>query len=87
MLIFLPILLLLWFSFRGGDPLGLALIAAGLVVEVFLVLRIMTASTGGVGGHAEWVRDVSERPRLRRHPLWFWATGLVVVGAVVAFFR
>ena len=84
MLLLLPIGLLVYFAWRGGNPLGIALIGVGLVVELALVLAVVRASVGGVGGHAEWVRDVSRRPRLARNPGWLWATGLVVVGALVA---
>ena len=67
--------------------MGMALITLGLVIEAVLLLRLVRATAGGVGGHAEWVRDVSVRPRLQRHPLWGWATALVVIGAAIAFLR
>ncbi len=84
MLVLLPIVLLAYFAWYGGNPLGIVLIAAGLVIEVTLVLHMVRASVGGVGGHAEWVRDVSRRPGLERDSKWMWATGLVIVGAIVA---
>ena len=86
MLLLLPIGVLAFFAWRGGNPLGIALIVIGLFVELTLVLRWVRATVGGVGGHAEWVRDVSRRPRLARDPKWLWATGLVVVGAAIAAF-
>lgn len=86
MLLLLPITLLAYFAWRGGHPLGIALIAVGLIIELTLALRMLRASVGGVGGHAEWVRDVSRRPRLERNPAWLWATVLVVVGALVGVF-
>ena len=82
MLLLLPIALLVYFAWQGGNPLGIALIVAGLVLEVVLALRMVRATVGGVGGHAEWVRDVSGRPRLERDPKWLWATGLVVLGGL-----
>lgn len=86
MLLLLPIVLLAYFAWRGGNAIGIALIAAGLLGEIVLALRMLRASVGGVGGHAEWVRDVSRRPRLDRDPRWLWATALVVMGAVIASF-
>lgn len=86
MLILLPVVLLAYFAWRGGHPLGLALIVAGFVIEAALVVKMVKATVGGVGGHAEWVRDVSRRPRLERDPKWVWATALVIVGALLAAF-
>ena len=60
------------------------MIALGLAIELVLALRVARASMGGVGGHAEWVRDVSKRPRLQRSPIWLWSTALVALGAVIA---
>ena len=84
MLILLPVVLLVFFAWRGGHPLGLGLIAGGLAIEMMLALRVLRSSVGGVGGHAEWVRDVSRRPRLDRDPRWLGATALVLVGAAIA---
>jgi len=86
MLLLVPITLLAYFAWRGGNPLGIALIALGLAIELTLALRMLRASVGGVGGHAEWVRDVSRRPRLERDAKWLWSTALVVLGALLAFF-
>ncbi len=84
MLLLLPIVLLAYFAWQGGNPVGIVLIAVGLAVEVTLALRMVRASVGGVGGHAEWVRDVSRRPRLERDSKWMWATALVILGGIVA---
>jgi len=86
MLLLLPIGLLAYFAWAGGNGLGIALIALGFVIELTLALRMVRASVGGVGGHAEWVRDVSRRPRLARDPTWLWATVLVLLGAALAAF-
>ena len=66
--------------------LGLALLAAGVLIQVVLALRVMRATQAGVGGHAEWVRDVSVRPRLQRNPAWLLGSALVAIGAAVALF-
>ena len=86
MLLLLPIVLLAYFASQGGNPIGLAMIVSGFIVELVLTLRMVRATVGGVGGHAEWVRDVSRRPRLERDAKWLWATALVVVGGLVAAF-
>lgn len=86
MLLLLPIILLAYFGWHGGNPVGIGMIVIGLVTEIVLVLRMVRATVGGVGGHAEWVRDVSGRPRLERDPKWLWATALVVLGGIVAAF-
>lgn len=87
MLLLLTVALLAYFVWRGGNPLGIGLIAAGLLVEMVLVLRLLRATVGGVGGHAEWVRDVSRRPRLQRSPGWLGAAALVIAGAAIALWR
>jgi hypothetical protein len=69
---------------RGGGALGLGLMAVGLAVQLALVARLARASVGGVGGHAEWVRDASTRPRLARSPVWLLGAGLVLAGLAVA---
>ena len=71
---------LLLFAWRGAGPVTLALLAAGFLVTFVLSLRVLRASVGGVGGHAEWVRDVSLRPRLARSPAWAVGVGLVAAG-------
>ena len=79
-------LLLLYCVWRGGHPVGIALLGAGVGIHVVLLLRLMRATAGGVGGHAEWVRDVSVRPRMRRSPAWLVGAALVALGASVALF-
>ena len=69
---------------HGASALGIALMVAGLVVHLALALRLARASMGGVGGHAEWVRDLSTRPRLRRSPGWLVGFVLILAGAAVA---
>ena len=54
--------------------------------DVVLTLRLMRATAGGVGGHAEWVRDVSTRPRMRQSPAWLVGSVLVALGASLALF-
>ncbi len=79
-------LLLLYCLWRGGNPIGVAVLAVGVLIHVVLLLRLMRATTGGVGGHAEWVRDVSHRPRLERSPAWLVGSALVAIGASLALF-
>jgi len=79
-------LLLLYCLWRGGNPLGIVLLASGVLVHVVLMLRLLKATAGGVGGHAEWVRDVSLRPRMRRSPAWLVGSALVALGASLALF-
>jgi hypothetical protein len=76
--------LIVYYLWRGGALLGVLLMSAGLVVHSLMLLRIVRATAGGVGGHAEWVRDTSTRPRLARHPAWVVGIALVVAGLVVA---
>jgi hypothetical protein len=86
MLPLLGLLLLVYCAWRGGNPFGLALLAAGVLLQVVLALRMLRATQGGVGGHAEWVRDVSLRPRMQRSPAWLVGSALVAIGAAVALF-
>jgi len=76
--------LLAYAVWRGAGVAGIALMTVGLLVQLALTVRLVRASAGGVGGHAEWVRDASIRPRLRRNPAWLVAIGLVLVGFGVA---
>jgi len=82
----LGLLLLVYCIWRDGNPLGIVILASGVVLHVVLALRMARASVGGVGGHAEWVRDVSGRPRLARSPAWTLGAALVAVGAAIALF-
>ncbi|HEY8514614.1 MAG TPA: hypothetical protein VIS07_03765 [Candidatus Binatia bacterium] len=86
MLPILGVLLLLYCVWREGNPYGIALLAAGVMLQVMLALRFARATRGGVGGHAEWVRDVSQRPRLERNPGWLLGSALVAIGAAIALF-
>lgn len=79
-------LLLLYCLWRGGHPIGVALLAAGVVIHLVLTLRLVKATSGGVGGHAEWVRDVETRPRMRTSPAWLLGSALVALGASLALF-
>jgi hypothetical protein len=78
--------LLLYCLWRGGNPVGIVLLASGVMLHLVLMLRLLKATAGGVGGHAEWVRDVSVRPRLRRSPAWLVGSLLVALGASLALF-
>jgi hypothetical protein len=71
-------------AWRGGPALAVAIMAAGFVVHVALAVRMMRASMGGVGGHAEWLRDASLRPRLARSPAWLLGLVLIIAGLGVA---
>ena len=62
-------LLLLYCLWRGGHPLGVAILAVGVMIHFVLTLRLVKATAGGVGGHAEFVRDVETRPRMQRSQL------------------
>ena len=73
-----------WSVWRGGSPLGIGLMAAGLLIHITLMLRLARASVGGVGGHAEWVRETSRRPRLLESPAWLGGLVLVLAGLAVA---
>ena len=83
MVLLVTVILLAVAAWRGAPTLALVLMAAGLAVHLGLVLGLARASLGGVGGHAEWVRAVSTRPRLGRSPGWLVGTLLVVAGLAV----
>ena len=76
--------LIAWTAWRGGPALAIALMVAGFLVHLTLGVRMMRASMGGVGGHAEWVRAASTRPRLARSPAWLVGLVLVLAGLGVA---
>jgi hypothetical protein len=86
MLLLVTLAVLAWVLWRGALGFGAGLVAAGLVVQLLQLGRLVRASAGGAGGHAEWVRDVSTRRRLRESPIWLLAAGLVAAGAAVSFF-
>lgn len=75
------LVLIAWLMWRGA-PLagGVGLMVLGLGVHLVLMLRFAGATAGGVGGHAEWVRETSTRPRLARHPAWLVGLGLIGAG-------
>ena len=75
---------LVWALVARARPLALGLLAAGLAVQVVLTARLMRTTLGGVGGHAEWVRAMSVRPRLDRSPAWGLGIALAVAGVVAA---
>ncbi|MFN8600368.1 MAG: hypothetical protein U0842_07835 [Candidatus Binatia bacterium] len=79
-------LLLLYCLWRGGHPLGVVLLAIGVMIHFVLTLRLVKATAGGVGGHAEFVRDVETRPRMQRSPAWLVGSLLVALGASLALF-
>lgn len=76
--------LIVFYLWRGGATLGVVLMTAGLAVHVALALRLVRASTGGVGGHAEWVRETSTRARLRESPAGLVGLVLILAGLGVA---
>ena len=78
------LVLALWI---GAPRLGIGLLAAGLVVQLVQVVRLAQASGGGVGGHAEWVREGSTRRRLRESPVWLLGCALALAGALLSFWR
>ena len=83
----IPVVALLAFAFfawRGAGPIPLGLLAASFVSTLALSLRMLRASVGGVGGHAEWVRDVSVRLRLGRSPVWGLGVALLAAGIIAA---
>lgn len=78
------LLVFVFFVWRGAGPVPLSLLAASFVCTFALSLRVLRASVGGVGAHAEWVRDVSVRPRLGRNPVWGMGVALLVGGIIAA---
>ncbi len=76
-----------WCVWHGASPLGIGLMTAGLLVHVALTLRLVWASLGGVGGHAEWVRERSRRPRLARSPAWLVGLVFILLGLFVVLWR
>jgi len=87
MLLSTSLLALAWLVWRGAGGVAVALAAGGVMVQLALALRLVQATAGGVGGHAEWVRDVSRRPRLARSPGWAIGAALVAAGVAVALLR
>jgi hypothetical protein len=75
---------LVWAVVERARPLALCLLAAGLIVQVVLTVRLVRTTLGGVGGHAEWVRAMSVRPRLDRTPAWGVGIALAAAGVLAA---
>ena len=84
MLPILTMIALVWAVLAGARPLALGLLAAGLILQVVLTARLVRTTLGGVGGHAEWVRAMSVRPRLDRTPAWGLGIALAVAGVIAA---
>ena len=84
MIVLATLVLIAYSVWIGAACIGIALMVAGLLIHVALGLRLVRASAGGVGGHAEWVRESSTRPRLRRSPAWLLALALIIVGFALA---
>ena len=84
MLPIVTLIALVWAAVAGARPLALCLLAAGLFVQVVLTARLVRATFGGVGGHGEWVRAMSVRPRLDRAPAWGLGIALAVAGVLAA---
>lgn len=77
-------MLLAWSWWRDAPAAALILIAAGWLLHLRTALRLVRATSGGAGGHAEWVRERSVRPRIRRSPAWAWGWALIAAGALLA---
>jgi hypothetical protein len=78
---------LAWLAWRGADVVALGLVAGGVAVQAALALRLARATAGGVGGHAEWVRETSRRPRIRQSPAWAVGAALVLAGLTLFLVR
>ena len=61
---------LVWAWYTGATITALALLAAGLTVQVMLVARLLRSTLRGSGGHVEWLHAIGVRPRLARSPAW-----------------
>jgi len=72
---------------RGTSWLAVALMAAGFAVHLALMARFTRASLGGVGAHAEWVREVATRRRVRESPAWLVGLLLILAGLAVGLWR
>src|SRR5262249_24909369 len=71
----------------GRSLAGVALMGAGLIVHLVMMLRLTQSLRGGLGAHAEWVREVSQRKRLYESPAWLAGALLIPLGAGVALWR
>ncbi len=79
--------LIAWALWRGAAGLAVGLMLAGFLVHLALALRLVRTLEGGVGGHAEWLRDTSVRPRVRRSPAWLVGLALILAGLALAVSR
>jgi hypothetical protein len=77
-------LLLAWLVWRDAPALADAAVATGWLLHVVTTLRLVRATAGGAGAHAEWVRASAVRPRLRRSPAWPLGWALMLAGIGVA---
>ena len=77
-------ILLVWLAWRGAPAMALGFVATGWLLHVLMTARLVRAQLGGAGGHAEWVRASSLRPRIRRSPAWWWGWSLMAVGVALA---
>jgi hypothetical protein len=80
----LTLLLLAYGCWRGSSPLGIALMSLGFAAQLWVTIRLARATAGPVGGHAEWVREGSTRPRLLASPIWMVGLALVLAGFALA---
>lgn len=80
MILVATVILLACALWRDAPWGAIACMLAGLAVQVMLVLRLARATVGGVGGHAEWVRERAVRPRVMRDPAWLAGAALVLAG-------
>ena len=69
-----------WLVWRGAAWPAVIPVVLGVAIQATLVVRLASASAGGVGGHAEWVRETSRRPRIVRSRAWAVGVGLVLLG-------
>lgn len=80
MLLPLALALIAYGLWRGTSPLGVGLMTLGFLLHLWVALRLARATTAPVGGHAEWVRERSTRPRLAASPVWAAGVALLVAG-------
>ena len=83
MLLPLTLMLIAYGLWRGGSPVGVGLMSLGFLVHLWVTLRLTRATVEPVGGHAEWVREGSTRPRIAASPAWGVGLALVVAGLLL----
>ena len=84
MVVLATLALIAWAIWRDASGLAVGLMVSGLLVHVLLAVRLGRSLEGGIGGHAEWVREMSLRPRLARGPAGLVGLALICAGLVVA---